>query len=208
GKNLEWVRSEFVSTIDTVAALGVEKTFLLFSSQYSRLLNAPVQISLQAITALPDESQFNRAFLPTAVLLSGTFSSVFKNRIPQAITDDRLIGFKEESEETAMIVISDGDIIKNNVQYASGRSYPLGFDRYTGQQFGNKDFLMNCIDYLCDESNLISVRSRELKIRMLDKTKIQESKLQWQVTNMLLPLIVILCIGLVRSIFRKKKYTG
>ncbi|MBL4658123.1 MAG: gliding motility-associated ABC transporter substrate-binding protein GldG, partial [Flavobacteriales bacterium] len=169
GKNLEWVRAEFVSSLDTVAAKGVDKTFLLLSSQYSRLLTAPVQISLQAITALPDESAFTRSFLPTAVLLSGTFSSVFKNRIPTSISEDKSIDFKDKSEQTEMIVISDGDIIRNQVA-SNGKSYPLGFDMYTGQQFGNKDFIMNCVDYLCDETNLISVRSRELKIRMLDKT--------------------------------------
>lgn len=207
GKNLEWVRAEFVSSIDTVAAAGVDKTFLLLSSQYSRLLTAPVQISLQAITALPDESQFNRSFLPAAVLLSGNFPSVFKNRIPTNIANDKSIDFKESSEATDMIVIADGDIIKNHFQHSSGKSYPLGFDRYTGQQFGNKNFIMNCVDYLCDETNLISVRSRELKIRLLDKTKIQENKTQWQIANMVLPLIVILCIGLIRGIIRKNRYT-
>ncbi|HIA05189.1 MAG TPA: gliding motility-associated ABC transporter substrate-binding protein GldG [Flavobacteriales bacterium] len=207
GKNLEWVRAEFVSTIDTVAAEGVDKTFLLFSSQYSRVLNAPVQISLQAITALPDESQFNRSFLATAVLLSGKFPSVFSNRIPREIAKDSSIAFKDLSDETEMIIISDGDIIRNQVQYQTGRSYPLGFDKYTGQQFGNSNFVMNCIDYLCDESNLISVRSRELKIRLLDKTKIQKDKAKWQAANMVIPILIILCIGLVRGIIRKRKYT-
>jgi ABC-2 type transport system permease protein len=106
-----------------------------------------------------------------------------------------------------MIIISDGDIIRNQVQYQTGRSYPLGFDKYTGQQFGNSNFVMNCIDYLCDESNLISVRSRELKIRLLDKTKIQKDKAKWQAANMVIPILIILCFGLVRGIIRKRKYT-
>jgi ABC-2 type transport system permease protein len=196
-----------VSTIDTVAAEGVDKTFLLFSSQYSRVLNAPVQISLQAITALPDKSQFNRSFLATAVLLSGKFPSVFTNRIPREIAKDPSIAFKDVSDETEMIIISDGDIIRNQVQYQTGRSYPLGFDKYTGQQFGNSNFIMNCVDYLCDESNLISVRSRELKIRPLDKNRIKEERFTWQVANMALPLLIILCIGLARGVIRKRKYT-
>ena len=206
GKNLEWVRAEFVSTIDTVTAKGVDKTYLLFSSQYSRVLSTPVQISLQAITALPDESQFNRSFLPTAVLLSGKFSSVFTNRIPKTIANDPSIAFMELSNKTEMIVISDGNIIRNQVQYQTGTAYPLGFDKYTGQQFGNRDFLMNCIDYLCDESNLISVRARELKIRLLDKTKISQERTKWQVANMFLPIVVILCLGLVRGIIRKRRF--
>ena len=211
GKNLEWIRSEFVSTIDTVAVKGVDKTFLLLSSQYSRLVNAPAQISLQSITALPDQSHFDRSFLPTAVLLSGTFPSVFTNRIPKAIANDPSISFKEVSEKTEMIVISDGDIIRNLVQYQEDgsppRSYPLGFDRYMNQQFGNSHFIMNCIDYLCDESNLISVRSRELKIRLLDKTKIQDNKSKWQAANMILPILIIIIMGMVRGLIRKAKFS-
>jgi len=161
--NLNAIKCEFTNSIDTVKARGIKKTILLTSSRYSRLVNAPVRISLQTINELPDEEQFNKPFQSIAVLLEGEFQSVFKNRIPPKIKDSNEISYREKSSPNKMIVISDGDIIRNQVQQSSGRVYPLGYDRYTGQEFGNKDFILNAIDYLCDDSGLISVRSKELK---------------------------------------------
>jgi len=206
--NLNAVKSEFTSSIDTVAAVGITKTFLLKTSQYSRMLNAPVKISLQTINKKPDEALFRNSYVPTAVLMEGSFSSVFKNRIPAQLVNNPDLGYLEKSQQTAMIVIADGDIIRNQVQYSTGKVYPLGFDKYTGQEFGNKDFILNCVDYLCDDSDLIKVRSRELKLRLLDKTQIENNRMKWQLANTCLPLVAIILMGIVIALKRKRKYAS
>jgi len=205
-KNLNAIKFIFASSMDTVSVDGVKKTVLLRSSEYSRVLSSPVKITLERITRTPDERQFNRPYQVVAYLLEGTFTSVFKNRIPTNLANDDDLGFLESSKPNSMIVISDGDVIRNEVQESSGQAYPLGFDRFTGQEFGNKDFILNCIDFLCDDSDLIKVRSRELKLRLLDKTKIEKDRLKWQLTNTSIPIIIVLIFGLAMNITRKKRY--
>ena len=112
----------------------------------------------------------------------------------------------ERSEFNSMIVISDGDIIRNEVQQSTGQIYPLGFDRYTGQEFGNKDFILNSIDFLCDDSDLIKVRSRELKLRLLDKTNIENNRLNWQLANTCFPIILVIVFGAVMNLLRRRRY--
>jgi ABC-2 type transport system permease protein len=109
-----------------------------------------------------------------------------------------------------MIVVSDGDMIKNHVeQGAQGLTpLPLGYDRYTGQQFGNKEFILNAMNYLCDDSGLISVRSREVKLRKLDPERIKAERVQWQLLNTLIPVVLVLVFALVRGYWRKRKYTA
>jgi len=204
--NLNAIKCEFVSSLDTVSAPGVKKTILLRTSKYSRLLNTPVKIGLQSIRNLPDEELFNRQFVPVAVLMEGEFTSVFKNRIPASIAHDKNIDFLDKSTATSMIFVSDGDIIRNHVQRSTGKVYPLGIDKYTGQEFGNKDFILNCLDYLLDDSDLISVRSRELKLRLLDKTRIENERVVLQLANTCLPLLLVIVSGLIISFIRKRKY--
>ena len=206
-KNLNAIKFKFASSIDTVSVKGVRKTVLLKSSEYSRVLSSPVKITLATITQQADEKQFNRPHQPVAYLLEGSFTSVFKNRLPKNITEDKSLGFLESSKPTSMIVISDGDVIRNEVQQSSGQAYPLGFDRFTGQEFGNKDFILNCIDFLCDDSDLIKVRSRELKLRLLDKTKIENDRLNWQLANTSIPIGIVLLFGLLMHVIRKRRYT-
>jgi ABC-type uncharacterized transport system involved in gliding motility auxiliary subunit len=105
-----------------------------------------------------------------------------------------------------MIVVGDGDIIKNSYSKATGRMAPLGYDRYTGELFGNKDFLLNCVNYLCDDSGLISVRAREVKLRMLDETLIKSSRTSIQVKNVVIPIIIIILVGILLSYLRKRKF--
>ena len=123
-----------------------------------------------------------------AVLLEGKFSSVFTNRIPPEISEDKEIGFSENGVESKMIVVADGDIINNQFVYRNGNffTYPLGYDRYTGLNFGNKEFILNCVNYLTDEANLLDIRSRELKIRLLDKSIIASNYTYIQWVNVLL----------------------
>ncbi|NTW34138.1 MAG: gliding motility-associated ABC transporter substrate-binding protein GldG, partial [Bacteroidetes bacterium] len=208
-KNLNVIKFEFVSSIDTVGSKNISKTILLTTSKYARVLNTPVSISLDIMRKDPDERLFNNPDLPVAVLLEGKFSSLYKNRIPPEIINDKEIDYRETSSPNKMIVVSDGDIIVNQVQISNGNKYPLplGYDRYTKETFGNKNFLLNCIDYLCDDSGLIQVRSRELKLRLLDKTKITKNKLLIQITNTGLPIFIVIIFAIIQGIIRKKKYT-
>lgn len=206
-KNLDAIKLEFASSIDLVEAQGIEKAVLLTTSKNSKILNAPVRIDMRMMQIQPDEKQFKNSFLPVAVLLEGEFESVFKNKISPVIAGSKEIGFRDHSVKTKMIVISDGDIIKNDIQTSSGKTYPLGYDKYTKQQFGNKDFLLNCLNYLCDDSGLIGIRSRELTLRMLDKKKIKSERLKWQITNTVLPLVLVFAYGIFHYFRRKRKYS-
>jgi ABC-2 type transport system permease protein len=154
----------------------------------------------------PDENQFKDSYRPVAVLLEGAFESLYKNRIAPQIATDSAIGFKPDGVPTKIIVISDGDIIRNEVQYSASKAYPLGYDIYTKQMYGNKNFILNCVNYLCDDSGLISVRSRELTLRLLDKKKIKNERLKWQLVNICLPLLALFLFGIIHTIIRKRKY--
>jgi ABC-2 type transport system permease protein len=205
-KNLEVIKLDFVSSIDTVSAKGIKKTILLQTSKYSKTLKAPVRIDLRMATLRPDENIFTDSYQPVAVLLEGEFESVFKNRMLPQFVQTNVLPYKEESITTQMIVISDGDVIRNEIQYSTKKPYPLGYDKYTNQTYGNKNFILNCINYLCDDSGLISVRARELTLRLLDKKKVLNERLKWQLINVLMPLILILFFGIAYTILRKRKY--
>ena len=204
--NLNAIKCEFTSSLDTVSAAGITKTILLKSSNHARKLPAPAKVSLELIKQPPDEELFKNPGTPLAVLLEGEFSSVFTNRIPANIANDSTIGFKTQGIDNKMIVVADGDMIRNHIQHSSGEIYPLGYDKYTGQEFGNRDFILNCVDYICDDSDLITVRSRELKLRLLNKRKVQDERLKWQLVNTGLPIVLVGLMGLLIGFFRKNKY--
>ncbi len=205
-RNLNAIRTEFVSAIDTVGAKQVKKTILLASSKYSRILPTPAKVALEILVNKPREDLFNKSYEPVAVLLEGEFESVFTNRIPPSIQLSREIGFKEKSVPNKMIVISDGDVIKNKYKVNTGEVFPLGYDIYTDQTFGNKKFILNCVNYLCDDSGLISVRAREIKIRLLDKKKVEKQRLNWQLLNVALPVLLVILFGIVQTVLRKRRY--
>ena len=209
-RNLNAIKTEFVSNIDTVETPGVRKTILLTTSRYSRVLNVPVIVSLRFLYQEPDATQFNQPYQPVAVLLEGEFTSLYQNRIPAAFAQTPGLAFADKSPKTAMIVVSDGDMIKNQVdQGAQGLTpLPLGYDKYTGQQFGNKEFILNAMNYLCDDSGLISVRSREVKLRKMDPERIKTERVQWQLLNTLIPVTLVLIFALARGYWRKRKYTA
>lgn len=209
-RNLNSIKTEFVSNIDTVETPGIKKTILLTTSRYSRVLNAPVMVSLRFLYQEPDATQFNQPYQTVAVLLEGEFTSLFLNRVPQEISKVQGSGFAGKSPNTAMIIVSDGDVIKNQLQPGE-RGFtplPLGYDRYTGQQFGNKDFILNAMNYLCDDSGLLSVRSREVKLRKLDMERVKSAKLEWQLLNTLVPVLLVLFFAVVQGYLRRKRYTG
>ena len=206
--NLNAIKFEFASSIDTVGNAGIKKTILLHTSKYSKALNAPVRISLGMIQQEPNPAQYTKKNIALAVLLEGKFESVFKNRIPPQIAESAEIKFKAESKPTKMIVVSDGDVIKNSVQKSSGKVYPLGFDRYTNEMYGNTNFILNSMNYLLDNSGLISVRSRELTLRLLDKEVLKTQKTLWQIINTLVPIVLVIIFGIVQYWLRKRKYAS
>jgi len=205
--NLNAVKFEFASSLDTVEASGIKKTILLKTSKYSRIINAPANINLEICRNKPDERMFNNPNQPVAVLLEGEFQSLFTNRVPPEIMNNKLIGFKGKSVPTAMVVVSDGDVIKNQFNRSQGYPLPLGYDQDTRQTFGNKDFILNILNYFCDDSGLLYTRTREVQLRLLDKTKVEKQKIYWQLTNIFLPIILVVGFGIVQGIIRKRKFT-
>jgi len=203
---LNAVKTEFISSIDTVEAPGVKKTILLTSSPYSRIANAPVLIDLEILRDEPDPRMYNNGAQPVAVLLEGEFTSAYLFRLPPEIELNKDIGFREKSSPTRMVVIADGDIAKNQYHITQKYPLPLGYDQFTGQTFGNQDLLINIMNYLCDDSGLISIRSRELKLRLLDMTKLASQRPLWQAINVVLPILLIIGFGLVKLQVRRKKY--
>jgi ABC-2 type transport system permease protein len=145
-----------------------------------------------------------------AVLLEGKFHSLFDNRVPKSLIDDSIIRFKKESRDTKMIVVGDGDIIKNQVYRNADGTYsalPLGYDKYTKQNFGNRDFILNAMNYLIDETGLISIRSRNVKLRMLNSEKVQHERTYWQILNVVLPLIILFLFAFAMVFQRKFRYS-
>jgi ABC-2 type transport system permease protein len=155
-----------------------------------------------------EENQYNKGPQPVALLLEGKFISSFLYRIPPELAENKDLQFLPKSHKpTKMIVVGDGDIIKNQFHFTQGYPLPLGYDQYTRQTFGNRDFLLNAMNYLCDDSGLITVRSRELTLRMLDATKVESQRLFWQILNVLLPLILILIFSFIKLRIRARKYS-
>ncbi len=208
-RNLNAVKTEFVSNIDTLDTPGVTKTVLLSTSRYSRVLNTPVIISLRYLYQQPEISMFNQPYQTVAVLLEGEFASLFTNRVPEEIAQAPEVGFTAKSSKTAMIVVADGDIIKNQLQQGTVKPtpLPLGYDKYTGQQFGNKDFILNAVNYLCDDSGLLSVRSRQVKLRTLDAARVEAERLEWQLVNTIVPILLVLGFAVVQAYMRRRRYT-
>jgi ABC-2 type transport system permease protein len=204
--NLNAIKTEFISSMDTIRVRGVKKTILLKTSHYSRVVSVPALISLAILQDEPDQRLYQGPPASVAVLLEGTFRSVFTNRIPPEIALSPEIGFFASSRPSRMIVVADGDVIKNQLHYAQGYPLPLGYDQYTGETFGNKDFILNAVDYLTDESGLIAIRSRELRLRLLDTTRVTSQRLFWQGLNLLLPVALVLLFGGVSHLIRKRKY--
>lgn len=207
-KNLNVVYSKYPSSIDTVGVgHNIKKTVLLSTSQYAREVQAPVMVSLAQVTRKFKPGDFNRAWAPVAMLLEGQFTSAFQNRmVPGVVSDGKPL--VNRSKPTKIVVVADGDIIRNDVQRsASGvMPYPLGFDKYMNQQFGNKDFLLNAISYLNDDTGLMQIRNRELVVRMLDKNKIYTQRTMWVFINTAIPLLLLIAFSIVFIWLRKRKY--
>jgi len=206
-KNLDLIKFDFVSTLDTIiSARNIKKTILLTSSKYSKTQPTPVRIYLSMVKLKQKESQFINSYKPIAVLLEGEFSSFVENRLPSALLNDTVFKHLDKSKATKMIVVADGDVAQNDVNMNTGQVFPLGFDRNTRQTFANKNFLLNCVNYLLDDEGMLQLRSREVKLRLLDKKKISLQKSKWQFINVAVPLIFVLGFGALQFYLRKRKY--
>lgn len=208
-RNINRVRGQFVNYIDTVGLDGnIKKRILLATSPYTRALNPPFMLSLREAEMSPDDRLFNKSQLPVAVLLEGVFPSAFRNRITDNLVKDKNMKVRTESVETKMIVIADGDVIRNEVRKSGTSETPLtlGQDRYTGEMYGNRDFLINCLNYLVDDNGLMELRSRELKLRLLNRQTIRDERTKWQIINIAGPLILVVAAGLIYNWLRKRKY--
>lgn len=201
-KNLGGIKFDFASPIDTLKN-GIKKTVLLQSSQYSKTIGAPVEINLNIVTEKSSPQDYlNKGNIPLSVLLEGSFHSAFENRV---------LPFKENSfltkgKPNKMIVISDGDLARNQLD-KNMMPVELGYDQRTGNLYDNKDFMMNCINYLLDDTGLINIRSKDVNLPLLDKEKVYENYSLTQFITIGLPILILLVFGLAFTYIRKRKYS-
>jgi ABC-2 type transport system permease protein len=198
-KNVLPVRLRFANQIDTLKN-SIKKTPLLVSSPLTRKIGTPTFIELQSISQEPKQEQYQGGYQLFGVLLEGEFTSMYANRIKPFDTNN----YQQKSSQNKMIVISDGDVAKN--QIAKNQPYDLSVDKWTGERFGNKEFLLNSIDYLLDDTGLINLRNKTLQINLLDKQRAYEQRSYWQFLNVVVPLILLGVFGFVFFYWRKRKY--
>ena len=200
--NLDGIKFQFSSPIEALKN-DIKKTVLLQSSQYSKLFGTPAEVNLRmASDALTPKDFIGQGNYPVAVLLEGQFHSVYENRV----LPFKDATFKNTGKESKMIVISDGDVIKNQLD-KNGREVELGLDQRTGILYANKEFMMNCVNYLLDDNGLINIRSKEVNLPILDKEKVYASYTQSQVITVAVPIVILLSFGLVFTFLRKRKFS-
>lgn len=202
--NLNSIKGQFVSSVDPINVNGIKTEVLLTTSKYSRISPAPVRVSLGVMQYKPDPADFPVKNVPVAMLMEGEFTSLYKNRIPPAISENKEIGFKESSVKTAMVVVADGDIMRND--YLKGQPVPLGFDKYTNMTYGNKSFLLNVIDYLCDDSGMMVIRNKDYRLRLIDPAVLEANTQPLKLINLLSPLLLILLFGVFKFYKRRRQY--
>ena len=202
--NLDLIFSRYVASIDTVRADGVTKIPLLMTSPYTKVLNAPVFVTFNDAQTDTEQVEYQGGIKTIAYLLEGKFQSLYKNRILS--NDSKFADFKAESLPTKIIVCSDGDLIVNEVSQKTGNPLPLGYDKTTQHTFGNKDFVMNAIDYLIDEDGVIQAKGKEVKLRPLDKIRTRDERTFWQILNIGLPVVSVLLFGFILQWVRRRNY--
>lgn len=210
-KGLDRIQMEFPASVDTIQTnSAVNKTILLKSSQYSRIQLTPVRLNFGILREEPDPKLFNKGPQSVAVMLEGNFESMFRNRISEEqLTTLEQIGmkFKESGENGKVLIVTDGDIIKNLVNSSTEEIAPLGYNKYENVTFtGNRDFILNAIEYMMDDSGVLEARSKDIKLRLLDSVRAREQAIKWQLINILGPVLLILLTGLIYSYIRKRKF--
>jgi gliding-associated putative ABC transporter substrate-binding component GldG len=205
-RNLDAVYLKFVGNIDTVKAVGIRKTMLMSTSRYTRRLPAPVPINFNDARLEPNPKLYQNSYQPVGYLLEGTFRSLFANRAVPGTTR-----YQPDQNPNAapskILVISDGDFLRNDVDPKTGRPFRLGFDRLSSTEFANRELILNATDYLLDETGLIAVRGKQITLRPLDKVQLAENRQRWQLLNLGAPLVLLAAFGAVRAWRRKRRYT-
>jgi gliding-associated putative ABC transporter substrate-binding component GldG len=202
-KNLGGIKFDFANPIDTLKN-GIKKTILLQSSQYSKKIGTPTEINLNSVTEETSPNDYlNKGNIPLSVLLEGSFTSMFENRV---LPFDQK-SFETKGKENKMIVISDGDLIKNQLD-KNFQPVELGYDQRSGNLYDNKDFLINCVNYLLDDNGLINIRSKDLDLPLLDKEKVYENYTVTQFITIGLPILILALFGLLFTFLRKRKYSN
>jgi len=209
-KNLDNILSIFPSSIDTVKAAGITKTILLASDTNSRTISTPAIVSLQSVKTEEDIKTFTKSFVPVAVLLEGNFSSLYANHFSKQMQDSvqQLTGvpfLPTAIKPAKQIVVSDADIVTNVVTQTDG-PLPMGTQQFENYQFANREFFLNCMDYLVGDAGILETRNKDFTLRLLDKNKIQEAKTIWQLINIILPILLVLITGGIIQWRRKKKF--
>jgi gliding-associated putative ABC transporter substrate-binding component GldG len=201
-KNLGGIKFDFANPIDTLKN-GIKKTILLQSSQYSKKIGTPTEINLSIVTEETTPAEYlNKGNIPLSVLLEGSFNSMFENRV---LPFDQKT-FQAKGKENKMIVISDGDLIRNQLD-KNGQPVELGYDQKSGNLYDNKDFMINCVNYLLDDNGLINIRSKDLDLPILNKESVYENYTQTQFLTIGLPILILGLFGIVFTFFRKRKYS-
>jgi ABC-2 type transport system permease protein len=208
--NLNTVLSIFPNSLDTVEAAGIRKSVLLATSANSRRLSTPAIVSLNSVKTEDDIKTFNQQHIPIAVLLEGRFTSFFANRVSGALSDSLTNVYKQpfrasSADENKMIVVADADIASNVVTQNEG-PLQMGTNQFTKVQYANKDFILNCIEYLTNPSGVLSTRNKSFALRLLDPAKLENNKTLWQGINVGAPVVLILLFALVFQAIRNKKY--
>lgn len=206
-RNITEVRSEFCSGIDLVGDnTQVKYQLLLATSNNTHIVGTPTTIDLSQKIKANDKAYFNVGYVPVAVAMEGVFESDFANRMtPKGLVNT--LPILKQSVQTRQIVVANGNIIRNEISGKDSTTVPLGFDRYMNQQFGNKEFIQNAVLYLADDDGWMQLRSRTLKLRLLNKSLTSQDRLSWQLGNVLLPVALLLIFGIGYQIVRRRKYT-
>lgn len=204
-RNLDAVYTKFVSSLDTVKATGIRKTPLLFTSRYSRVLPTPVPVNLNDARLPPDQKLYTSSFKSVGYLLEGQFRSLYANRTEPGTTRFQP-ATSPQNRPAKILVLSDGDFVRNEVDPKTGRPLRLGLDRLASTEFANRELVLNAVDYMLDESGLITVRGKQITLRPLDKLRVAEERSRWQLLNLAVPLVLLGVFGVVRAWRRKRRY--
>ncbi|WP_163378261.1 gliding motility-associated ABC transporter substrate-binding protein GldG [Cyclobacterium sp. SYSU L10401] len=203
-KGLDQVQFRFASTLDTVKADGVSKTPLIFSSNYSKKLSSPVRVAFEDMSSEPDVTSFTTGSLPLVYLLEGNFTSFFKNRfVPQEFDE---AAFIPEGNLGRVLVAGDADIVKSWIDPSEKTPVPLGANPYSENVMANREFLQHAVNYLVDPDGIMAAKRKEFQIRPLNKVKISQQKTLWQSINIFFPVAMIILLGYLQFVFRKRKY--
>ncbi|MFT3679957.1 MAG: gliding motility-associated ABC transporter substrate-binding protein GldG [Ferruginibacter sp.] len=209
-KNQADVLGQFANSVDVVEAEGITKTILLTSSPNAYTLPTPARIQLNSLQTIEDVSKFNRKDIPVAVLLEGNFTSMYANRASQAQLDSFSANGQEFLKQTALpgkvIVVSDADMVMNQVSETIG-PLPMGVNKFSKIQYANKDFFLNCVEYLANKKNILDARAKDYTLRLLDVKKVNDQRSLWQLVNIVVPVLLVCLFGLVYQWRRKRKYT-